>query len=105
MMDKCSKCGFEPAPIWKNRAWKLYQEYSRIDELEAWPEHRELAEILRKIGPTAKNEVSYSDGYYNYQYRTDGTVVRIAQKLARSRDSMSEPGKATHKHKRPPNEE
>lgn len=100
-MDKCPQCGFEPAPIWKNRRFHLYQKYARIDELEAWPDTKEIAAILRKIGPTKQshNKVTWSDGYYNYQYREDGIVVRIAKKLAKDPDSMREPPKDTHRHK------
>jgi len=92
-MDRCPRCGYEEPPIWKNRMWQLYQEYTRIEELESWPDTKELAAILRKIGPIKKgfNKVTYSDGYYNYQYRADGFVIRIAKKFAEHPDSMREP--------------
>lgn len=92
---KCPNCGFEEAPVWKNRMWQLYQQYARIEELESFEDTKELAAILRKCSPVVKgfNHVSYSDDYYNYQVRADGFVVRIPQKFAESPLSMREPHK------------
>lgn len=81
--------------------WKLYQQYTRIEELESWDETRELALALRKTGPRKSRiiEVTWSDGYYNYCFKEDGFVIRIAKKFARHPNSMMEP---TKEKSRPP---
>jgi hypothetical protein len=94
---------FEEPPIWKNRRFQLYQQYTRIDELEIWD--KVLAATLRKFGPThGFNNVTWSDGYYNYLLRDDaeGTVVRIAKKFCERPDSMREPRKEKGHHERKP---
>lgn len=98
MMDKCPKCGYECEPIWKNRRFQLYQKFTRIDELEFW--NSELAAALQKNGSIKRsfNKPTYSDDYYNYQFRADGIVVRIAKKLAANPNSMREPSKESGKH-------
>lgn len=92
-MNSCPECGFEEPPVWKNRMWQLYQQYVKIEELESFEETRKLAAILRKCKPVRKgfNTVSWSDGWYNYQIRADGFVVRVPIKLAEKPDSMREP--------------
>ena len=91
----CPKCGFSEPPVWKNRYWQLYQQYTRIEELESFKDTQDLAAVLRKCEPVKKGFkiVSYSDGYYNYQIRVDGFVIRIPIKCAESPDIMREPQK------------
>lgn len=90
-------------PIWRNRWWHIWQQHCKIDDLAMWPQTRHLHAILEKIGRTpqkAIHEVTYTDGHYNYQYREDRTVVRILRAAARHPDTMQEPPKETHPHKK-----
>lgn len=96
----CLECPHREPLIWKNRAFQLYQQYTRLEELETWDETKALAEILKQKPKVLRgNEVSYSDGFFNYQIRFDGFVVRIPSCLTVSSDSMKEPHKESARKK------
>ena len=99
-MSRCSGCGKEESPIWRNRQYQLYQQFTHIDDIRIWEPW--LAEILLKLGPKEGfGSPSWTDGYWNYLFKEDNMVVRIPRKCAIHPDSMREPPreKADHRKK------
>jgi len=79
--------------IWKNRMWRLYQQYAHVEEVESFePEIARAREAYPKI---------WTDGTYKYQMSKDGSmIIRIHKNLTRAPETMQEPPLETHKHRR-----
>jgi hypothetical protein len=78
--------------IWKNRMWKLYQQYAHFSEVESF--EPEIAKTLTSVDKVT------TIGDFNYLRRADNFVIRIRTILARSPTEIEEPPKETHKHRR-----